>query len=237
MIGRATPLWLLVLAVTGCVGADERLLVPIPGALAPTKAIGMVANYPPRPGTPVTQSAPGFFIRSAGALAGDGDDIPLPRGLPRVLYEAELVVVIGKRAAKVSPEEAAACILGYTCGMDGSPEVLLSGGDRDHVRSLAGKSADGIAPIGPRIVKNIDFERCEILLRVNGEVIERSQPKDLVWSPTRLVSEISQTVALEPGDVVFTGATRAVPHLKAGDRVEVEISGLGTLRNRVVEAH
>jgi len=217
-------------AVAAAAQADRRPLLP--GAPPATKAIGMMYNYPSadpmKPNPP-----PGFFVRSAGALAADGDAIEMPPSLPRILYEGELVIVIGRQARRVAPDEARECILGYTCGMDGSPEALNAQGERDVARSLAGKSADGIAPIGPRIVKDVDWKNAKILLRVNGQVVETSLLRELVWDPPKLVSEISKTVALEPGDVIFSGATRAVPQMQPGDTVEVEITGVGTLKNRV----
>ncbi len=103
-------------ALSGCC-IDERIFHGAPPA---TKAIGMMDNYPSldpaRPSPP-----PGFFVRSATSLARYGDTIPIPETLPRVLYEGELVVVIGQQATKLTPELAKRCILGFTCGMDGSP--------------------------------------------------------------------------------------------------------------------
>ncbi len=206
----------------------------LPGAPPATKAIGMMYNYPSldpaKPSPP-----PGFFVRAATSLARHGDSISIPEALPRVLYEGELVVVIGQHATKMTPELAKRCILGYTCGMDGSPEVLDARGERDVARSIAGKSADGIAPVGPILVENLDISTAEVVLRVNGKEVERARPRELVWDVPTLISRISQTVTLNPGDVIFTGATRAVPKLEPGDEVDVEIAGIGTLRNKVVQ--
>lgn len=199
---------------------------------APTKGIGMMRNFPPPPGE--TQDPPGFFVRSAGAISRHGAPIALPRALDTVLYEGELVIVIGRRAHRVTPAQAEACILGYTCGMDGSPTFVDSQGKPDLARSLAGKSTDGIAPVGPRLIPRLDPAGHAITLRVNGKVVERANTKDFIWSPARIVSEISQTVTLEPGDVIFCGAKQAVPRLTPGDVVEVEIEGIGVLKNRVV---
>jgi 2-keto-4-pentenoate hydratase/2-oxohepta-3-ene-1,7-dioic acid hydratase in catechol pathway len=202
---------------------------------APTKGFGMMHNFPPADAG-ATQPPPAFFVRAAGSISRHGADIVLPRALETVLYEGELVVVIGKRAQRVSPEEAVGCILGYTCGMDGSPLVLDATGQRDAARSLAGKSADGVAPVGPLLLSQLDSKGHAITLRVNGKVMEeaRANTKDFIWDPPRIVSEISRTVALEPGDVIFCGARKAIEKLTPGDVVEVEVEGIGVLRNRVV---
>jgi 2-keto-4-pentenoate hydratase/2-oxohepta-3-ene-1,7-dioic acid hydratase in catechol pathway len=204
--------------------------------IEPTKGIGMMHNYPPLepPADGSPPPPPAFFVRAAGSISGPGKKIVIPKALDTILYEGELVVVIGRTASRVSEAEAARCIRGYTCGMDGSPLVLGPDGARDPARSLAGKSADGMAPVGPRVVERLDPNGHEIVLRINGVEVERASTNDLIWRPARIVSEVSKTVALEPGDVIFCGARRAVPKMQPGDVVEVEISGIGVLRNEVV---
>lgn len=199
----------------------------------PTKGFGMVANFPPMEegAEPVT---PAFFLRAATSITREPEPIEIPAAYETVLYEGELVAVIGRPAHRVTPEEAEAAILGYTCGMDGSPLVLDARGERDPVRSLAGKSADGIAPVGPRLLPRLNPDGHAIVLRVNGEVVEEANTRDLIWDPARAVSEISKTVTLLPGDVIFMGARRAVPKMRPGDVVEVEIERIGILRRGVV---
>lgn len=200
---------------------------------APTKGFGMAYNLPKPDGSPQDES-PTFFVRAPGAVSWADDPIVIPKAIDRIDYEGELVVVIGKRAHRVTPEEAKECILGYTCGMDGTAQVYNALGERDALRSLAGKSIDGVAPVGPRVVRELAPEGHEIILRVNGKVVERSHTKDFVWDPPRIVSEISRTVTLEPGDVIFSGARQAIPKLEDGDVVEVEIPGIGILSRKVV---
>lgn len=203
------------------------------GVPAPTKGIGMMFNFPPlEPG--MEQGPPAFFVRSAGAIGKAGEPIVIPKAYPEVLYEGELTVVIGMQARKVTLVRASECILGYTCGMDGSPLVKDARGERDASRSLAGKSADGIAPVGPKLLKDLNPAGHSIVLRINGREVERANSKDLIWDPARLVSEISQAMTLEPGDVIFCGARRAIPKMQPGDTVEVEIEGIGTLKCPVV---
>lgn len=202
---------------------------PLKGLASPTKGIGMMFNLPPvEPGK--DQGEPAFFVRAAGAIGRAGEPIVMPRSYSTVLYEGELVVVIGKRARAVTPAEARECIAGYTCGMDGSPLVLDAKGERDPARSLAGKSADGIAPVGPVLVKSLRPEGHAVVLRLNGKEVERANTRDLIWDPPRMVSELSQRTTLEPGDVIFSGARRAIEKMQPGDTVEVEIEGIGVLR-------
>jgi 2-keto-4-pentenoate hydratase/2-oxohepta-3-ene-1,7-dioic acid hydratase in catechol pathway len=201
---------------------------PLKGVPAPTKGLGMMCNFPPlEPGK--EQGPPEFFVRAAGAVGRAGEPIVMPRRYGTVLYEGELVVVIGKRARAVTPAEARECIAGYTCGMDGSPLVLDAKGERDPARSLAGKSADGIAPVGPELVRSLKAEGHDIILRRNGKEVERANTRDLIWDPPRMVSELSQRLTLEPGDVIFSGARRAIEKMEPGDTVEVEIEGIGVL--------
>lgn len=212
---------------------------PVP---RPTKAIGMMYNYPSSdPKQPAR--TPVFFIRAAGAISSHGDELRFSKMYDAILYEGELVAVIKKHAQAVSLEEAKDCILGYTCGMDGSPCVVDGSGKPDVIRGIAAKSADGIAPVGPWVVEGIDPVKQEIQLRVNGKVVERSHTRDLKWDPVRLVHEISKSVSLEPGDLVFTGATTLEPvdasfpaaarpeqKFTPGDFVEVEITDVGILK-------
>jgi 2-keto-4-pentenoate hydratase/2-oxohepta-3-ene-1,7-dioic acid hydratase in catechol pathway len=226
MAGRTVKMPLvLLLAVSTAAGCRSW-----PG---PTKGLGMMYNFPPLEEGGEPPPAPAFFVRAAGSISRDGAPIVIPRALDTILYEGELVIVMGRRASRVTPEEAEACILGYTCGMDGSPLVRDSEGERDPARSLAGKSADGVAPVGPRLVPELDPAGHAIVLRVNGEEVERANTRDLILDGPEVVSLISRTVTLEPGDVIFCGARKAVPELEEGDTVEVEIEGIGVLKNTV----
>lgn len=216
-----------------CVGMQccwsSGLAAP-PDWAAPTKGIGMMSNFP----SPESDAEPAFFVRSAGSISRHNVPIEIPKALDTILYEGELVIVMGRRAHRVTEQQAKACIRGFTCGMDGSPLILDDQGERDPARSLAGKSADGIAPVGPRLVPRLDPNGHAITLKVNGRIVQQANTRDFVWKPARVVSEISKTVTLEPGDVIFCGATRAIPRMTPGDVVEVEIDGIGVLRNTIV---
>jgi len=204
---------------------------PFPLLPAPTKVIGMMYNFPSREGEP--DHDPGFYVRSANALTTDGAAIAMPQVYDTVYYEAELVVIIGKRARRVSETEASGHILGYTCGMDGTPIVTDADGSRNLARSIGGKSIDGIAPVGPRIASQLNVSGHDIILRINGEEVERANTNDFVLSPALVVSQLSEFFTLEPGDMIFMGASRLVPQMTAGHEVEVEITGIGILRHTV----
>lgn len=201
----------------------------------PTKGISIVSNVRSAAAdAPVPE--PFFAVRAAGAISGPGDALVIPPAVPELDYEGELAIVIGRRASRVSPEDAQQYIRGYTCGMDGTAVYRTADGALDWGRSLAGKSVDGIAPVGGGMVDALDPQGHDVVLRINGEEKERFRTTDLVWDPHRIVSEVSQTVTLEPGDVIYTGTRRPIPRMAPGDVVEVEISGICTLRNPVVGA-
>ena len=240
-ISRRWTAAVTLLAMLGCASGERSApgavpsttAGPLPSLPAPTKSIGVMFNFPPlEAGAPARE--PAFFVRTPNALAAADESIELPTYYDTVLYEAELVIVVGKRASRVTPEEADAFIFGYTCGMDGSPAVFDADGERDTARSLAGKSADGVAPVGPDVARTLNASGHAIVLRVNGEEVDRANTRDMIWSPRRIVSEISQAITLEPGDLIFCGANRPVPKMRVGDVVEVEVENISRLSCSVV---
>lgn len=185
---------------------------------------------------------PVVFCKVNGALCGMNDEIPLPKVSAQVDYEAELVMVIGKTAWQVPEEEADEYIFGYACGHDVSARDWQKG--RPGGQWLLGKSFPNFAPLGPYVVPKEDIEDpCDlkIQMRVNGEVLQNSSTSQLIFNPWQLIAHLSQCFVLQPGDVIFTGtppgvgAARTPPKfLQPGDECEVEIEGLGVLRNRCV---
>ncbi len=183
--------------------------------------------------------APVLFNKFSNALAADGDCIPLDTRYNEYDYEAELVAVIGKPARNVPVEEALHYVFGYTCGND------LSTRDLQFVRSnqwLLSKTLDGFAPIGPCVVTadSLDPDHLKISCEVNGEVRQDSNTSDMVFSVAEIIADLSSHFTLMPGDLIFTGTPQGVMHgyprdqkrwLKAGDHVEIEIEGIGTLHN------
>ncbi len=205
--------------------ADVKLLMPC----TPTKVLAIGLNYPSHLGGQAAPTQPEPFLKAPNSFIGPGDAIVLPKGAGRVDEEAELVVVIGKRCSKVAKSQALDYVLGYTCGNDVSARVWQKG-DRHAWRA---KSSDTFAPFGPYIVTDLDGGNLDIYARVNGREVQHCRTSELLFDIPTVVSFISQAVTLEPGDLIFTGTSGAPAELHGGDVVEIEIPGIGTLRNPV----
>jgi 2,4-diketo-3-deoxy-L-fuconate hydrolase len=182
--------------------------------------------------------APLLFGKFANTLVGDGDAIVLPPEIGHVDAEAELAVVIGEPASKVSRESALDVVAGFTCANDVSARDAQFG-DGQWFR---GKGFDTFCPVGPRIVEvgAFDYTDARVQQRLNGEVMQDSRTSDLIFDVPTLVSYVSQAIMLEPGDLILTGTPEGVGvfrepkiALKSGDVVEIEIEGIGVLRNPV----
>ncbi len=183
---------------------------------------------------------PVLFIKANTAVCGPDDPIMLPRIAPdEVDYECELAIVIGKTARHVSPEVALDYVLGYTCANDVSArdcQLRLDAGQWSR-----GKSFDTFAPLGPWIETDLDPDRAEIMSRLNGREMQHSSTDDLVFDCAHLVAYLSEAMTLLPGTVIMTGTPSGVGFarkrpvfLRAGDVVEIEIAGIGVLRNPVI---
>jgi len=183
--------------------------------------------------------APVLFNKFSNALAAHGDKIPLHSDYKEYDYEAELVVVIGKPTRNVAEEKALDYVFGYTCGNDLSCRDLQFARGNQWVLS---KSFDGFAPIGPCLVPagEIDPQNLAISSTVNGEVRQNSNTSDMIFTVAQIIADLSRHFTLMPGDLIFTGTPQGVMQgypadqkdwLKAGDKVEVTIGGIGTLLN------
>ncbi len=183
---------------------------------------------------------PLIFLKATTAVTGPDGAIVLPRSAPdEVDFEAELALVIGRQARRVSEAAALDYLLGCTCANDVSARDCQKRIDRQWAR---GKSFDTFCPLGPWIVprSEIDPDRCDIALRLNGQTMQSSNTSDMIFSTRRLVSYLSHQFTLLPGTVILTGTPEGVGtartppvYLRDGDRVEVEIAGIGVLRNHV----
>lgn len=185
---------------------------------------------------------PILFSKFANALTYHQADVLLPEWETSYDYEAELVVIIGKKAWNISEEEAMEHVFGYSCGND------LSCRDAQMVSGqwLIGKSMPGFAPCGPVVVSADSFDPNEgksVKCYVNGELRQSGSTADMIFNCAKIISYASKFVALEPGDLIFTGtpsgtmlerAPEARVWLKKGDKVDVEIEGIGTLTNTMV---
>lgn len=208
--------------------SEVKLLVPA----QPSKVLAMAGNYKSHLGDEPERKAPEVFFKVPSALLPPGGDIVIPKGTNDVHYEAELVVVIGRRARNVSVAEAPNHVLGVTCGNDVSARDWQKN-DRQWWRA---KGSDTFGPCGPFIVSGIDYGNLLLQLRLNGEVKQEQRTRDMIHNVAEIVSWISRHVTLEPGDLIYTGTPGKTSAMKPGDVVEVELEGVGVLRNRVVAA-
>lgn len=210
--------------------SEVRLLAPV----LPSKIVAVGRNYAEHAaelGNEVP-AEPLLFLKPSTAVIGDGDPIRRPPEVERVDHEAELVVVVRGLVRNADPETAARAILGYTCGNDVSA--------RDYQKTdgqwTRAKGFDSFCPLGPWIETDLDPTGLRIQARVNGEPRQDSNTKLLTFTPAFLVSYVSRIMTLLPGDVIMTGTPAGVGPIVPGDEVEVEIEGIGVLRNPVVSA-
>ncbi len=203
-----------------------RLLAPI----VPRQILAVARNYRSHLGETEPSSKPELFWKAPSSVIGPEDAIVLPKGSEQVDYEGEVVVVIGGRCRNVSEADALSYVLGYTCGND----VSARDWQRGDTQWWRAKSSDTFSPLGPWIVDGLDPTRLGLRTRLNGEEVQSTTTDLLIHSIARVISFASQHVTMEPGDVIYTGTPGATRHMKPGDVVEVEVSGIGVLRNPVV---
>ena len=207
---------------------DVRLLAPV----LPSKVIGVGRNYPAHAkelGNGVPEE-PLVFLKPSTSVSGPGDAIPLPPISRRVDYEGELAVVIGRIARNVKAEEAYRSILGYTCGNDVTLRDLQ---EKDDQWTRA-KGFDGACPLGPWIETELDPNDLRIETRVNGETKQSARTSEMAVGVASLIEFVTTFMTLLPGDVLMTGTPEGIGPLAPGDRVEVEVEGIGVLANPVV---
>ena len=183
-------------------------------------------------------TAPLLFAKFANTLCSDGDPIVLPEGIGHVDAEAELAVVIGETARRVSADDALDVVAGWTCANDVSARDAQFG-DGQWFR---GKSYDTFCPVGPRIVPRdeLDPSDLRIVQRLNGDALQDSRTSVLIFRIPELIAYASNVLTLEPGDLILTGTPHGVGvfrepkvTLAPGDVVEIEVEGIGVLRNEV----
>jgi 2-keto-4-pentenoate hydratase/2-oxohepta-3-ene-1,7-dioic acid hydratase in catechol pathway len=171
--------------------------------------------------------------RANNALIADGEPIVIPKDATELVqYEGELVAVIGKRCRNVAEDEALDYVLGYTIGNDVS-ERTWQRGDRTLWRA---KNTDTFKPMGPWIVTGLDPAQLEVTVRLNGREVAAYRVGDAIFSVQTFISRMSRYLTLVPGDVLWMGTDGAPENMKQGDVVEVDIPGIGVLRNPVVRA-
>jgi len=199
----------------------------------PTKIIAIGLNYldhakelnMPVPDYPL------IFLKPSTSVIQNGDTILYPPQTAELHYEGELAVVMKNKARNVTVDEAARYIEGYACANDVTARDL----QRLDGQWTRAKSFDTFCPLGPRIVSGIDPTNCGIMTRVNGVIRQHSSTKNMIFNVYALVSFISGIMTLLPGDVIITGTPPGVGSMNLGDEVEVEIDGIGILRNPVAQ--
>jgi len=200
----------------------------------PGKIVGVGRNYRDHASElgNTVPAMPLLFLKPATAVIGDGAAIALPADSTQVDFEGEIGVVIGSRLRRATEQEVRAGIAGITCVNDVTARDL----QRTDEQWTRAKGFDTFCPLGPRVVP-VDPSRysdLEVRCRVNGAERQHGRARDMVFSIPFLVGFISQVMTLEPGDLIATGTPAGVGPLHAGDVVEVEIPGVGVLRNPVV---
>ena len=181
--------------------------------------------------SPNIPKKPDIAFRGNAGLLAHNEPIVIPRDASEeVQYEGELVVVIGNKVKHLSESEALDCVLGYTIGNDVS-ERTWQRTDRTNWRA---KNADTFSPMGPWIETEVDLDAMQTIVRLNGEERTRFKTNDMLFGIATYISAMTRYMTLYPGDVISMGTDGVPPNLKAGDVVEVEITGIGTLRNPIV---
>jgi len=205
-----------------------RLLAPV----IPSKVVCVGRNYlehAKEMGGDVPEE-PLIFLKPSTSVIGPGDPVPRPSWVGRVDHEGELGVVIGRLARHVRQEEASKVILGYVAGNDVTARDL----QRKDGQWTRGKGFDGFCPLGPWVETEFDPTDAAVECRVNGETRQAARTSQLAFGPAELIEYVTRVMTLLPGDVILTGTPAGVGPLEAGDRVEVEVEGIGVLANEVV---
>ena len=207
---------------------DYEILPPFVGR----NSFGLAYNYKSLLPKKVVFDEPLVFIKSATSIIGNNEKIVVPSFVNKLWIEAELAIIISKKAKNVSISKANNYILGYTCSNDVTAQNICG---RDHHLARS-KSLDTFAPIGQFLVKDIDTNDLEITSTINKKIIQKNKTSDRVLNNQECVALVSKFFTLMPGDIIFTGTPAFVksPLIKKGDKVSVRIAKIGKLNNKVV---
>ena len=213
--------------------SEVKLLHPV---VNPSKILALAGNYRSHLGAAAPRPNPEPFYKPPSCLQNPDDPILYPKDAANLHHECELVIVIGKRCSHVSEAEANDYIFGYTAGNDVSERIWQNDPKVKDVQWWRAKGADTFGPLGPVIARGLDPGNLKIQCRVNGTVQQEDNTSHLIYGPAKVVSFISHYVAMNPGDIIFTGTPGKTTAMKPGDVCEVEIEGIGILRNKIVSA-
>lgn len=221
-------------------------------SVGPSKIVALGLNYHSHIAESTSVNVRGFdtnvpkepilFPKMPSAIVGPGDAIVLPKILgdyrfadERTDYEGELAVIVGKECRDISKENALEYVLGVTCANDVSQRNIQNG---DRSGWFRGKSFDTFLPLGPRIVPLTeidDVQNLRLRTRINGETVQDGNTEQMIFPVAETIAFISRNFTLFPGDIILTGTPAGVGPLKGGDAIDVEIDGIGTLSNTVVD--
>ncbi len=208
--------------------ADARLLAPV----SPSKVIAVGLNYRSHLGERPVPAYPGLFAKLPTSIVGPGDGIVMPPDATDLHYEGEMVIVIGKEARDVPEARALEYVFGVTAGNDVSERAW----QRNDLQWFRAKASDSFGPIGPVVARGLNYDSLLVQTRLNGETRQSERTSDLIFPVPAIVSYVSRYVTLLRGDLIFTGTPQSTRAMKPGDVVEVEVEGVGVLRNTVVAA-
>jgi 2-keto-4-pentenoate hydratase/2-oxohepta-3-ene-1,7-dioic acid hydratase in catechol pathway len=209
--------------------ADVRLLAPV---IPRSKVIGIGRNYADHAAEMGGEvpAEPMMFLIPNTAVVGPGEPVVMPPQTSEVHYEGELAVVIGRLCKDIEPDEAAKVIFGYTCANDVTARDLQRG-DGQWARA---KGFDTFCPLGPWIETDLDPTGLSLVTRRDGEVVQDGTTADMVHGVAAVISHASKAFTLLPGDVILTGTPAGVGPVESGQRVAVEVEGIGVLENPFV---
>jgi 2-keto-4-pentenoate hydratase/2-oxohepta-3-ene-1,7-dioic acid hydratase in catechol pathway len=208
--------------------ADVRLLPPV----IPTKIVCIGLNYRGHIEEIKARvpEKPHFFLKPPSSLIGHEDEIVFPPDAERVDYEGELAVVIKDKMKDVPEDETLNHVLGYSCFNDVTERAIVT---KDTADLILAKGFDTFCAFGPYLATNLDPNNLEIKTYLNGNPVQHDNTKNSVFSVQQILNYLSQCMTLYPGDVVSTGTPKGIGPMKPGDVVEVEVEGVGRLRNTV----
>jgi len=209
--------------------SEVSLLAPA----EPKKVFAVGYNYMSHRGDRQLPEHPPIFLKLPTTIIPAGADIIYPDDATDLHYEAELVVVIGKEARNVSPAEAGDYVFGITAGNDVSERAWQA----NDLQWFRAKASDTFGPLGPSIVTGLDYNDLLVESRLNGELKQSQRTRDYIHNVEAIVSHISQSATLEPGDLIFTGTPGTTSAMQPGDVIEISVEGVGVLRNRVARAN
>jgi 2-keto-4-pentenoate hydratase/2-oxohepta-3-ene-1,7-dioic acid hydratase in catechol pathway len=209
--------------------SDVRLLAPV---IPRSKVVGIGRNYAAHAAElgHDLPTEPLMFIKPNTSVVGPNDPVFYPKQTQDLHYEGELAVVIGRICREVSPERVSEVIYGYTVGNDVTARDL----QKSDVQFTRAKGFDSFCPLGPWIETELDPADLNVQTHLNGDLKQDGRTKDMIFDVPALVAHVSSVMTLLPGDVILTGTPEGVGPMNPGDEVDVTISGIGTLTNKVV---